>query len=1142
MINPAHDGRIVLCKNTLKSLRRNIGSSQEKMAFLCAEQGLCVSVASIKRAETSKNVLYRTARDIARFYDVELSELLDTNAASPSDFNPLKTYTTDTPAQERRSSNQSSALNITIKRNFVLLIFKFNAERLSTIQQAKIAAGINALINQYEAVKYSLKNTSEGKYSEKNSHHRTYFTFGSSSTQGNEIQRALHFSFNSLKLIKSISVKNTTANILLSCCETDDLIFHKEIHNTLTAISPKHQQQADIIFKQAPSNSVYIFDDLKGSIRENFNYQLVTEAISGQKIWQVIDPYENNDFNGPPYSTNNSSTCNFVGRKVEMMQFQAVLESAVEYNSTQLVYLMGPAGIGKSRLLSEYCRDIIKDNFTTHSVAIFNYHVEQKQQAIPQLIQSLLNITADSNPLSFEEIVKKTHFKWISESKHLPILYSLLNWPTPKPWTALLEAMTSERLFTAQHELIASIIKTKIKNNSQVLIFEDYHWADKNLRCHINKLISDLDSFPLVFLFTSRPSDTLSSLISENEAAGKANTIINLSPLSQKDATNLANSFSNIAPVYRQKCINKAQGNPLFLEQLLKDKHQTFDSSLPFSLQSLISARIDNMNQIDQFAIRAAAVIGPQFSLDLLRKLTEDPLYSASPLIHANIIHHTDNGYAFNHALIMEGIYLSLSEHDRNKLHYACSQWFHEDIVLQCHHLLKAKHPSAEKKIIPATNQLLQGFKFEQAKELINVGLKKYNNSNADILADLYEINADVNYRLGEIQQALKSYQDQLNHCSSPEKKADALIGIANCFNTLDQPEDAHSALDTAHQIAIEHDYVLALSRIYYLNGNFLFPKGKVEECFEHQKKSLHFARQANNIEMEARALGGLGDAAYAKGKMSSAHNYFSRCLGLCHQHDLKQVSAANLFMLGTVSIYHNQTQSALSVTEESILTADLVGHKRAKIVSHLTAGWILLDWLRLDEALEHIDTGLEIAKEIGAKRFVPFLLESKARYYFSYSEKDKALACIDTAIKEVNELDAHTFIGPWLLGTRATFTDDWRSAYQFLKSGVSFLEQGAIGHNHYRFYVAAIETSIKHRQYKHTLKYIDQLKKFTCNEETPWSNFYIHRAEFILKHIDSKINIDKPELNRLIDTAHKAKLLTALPALEDAFCDAPTL
>ncbi len=69
------DGRIKLNSLSLKKLRKLNGLSQEKLAELCRRKRLSISISSIKRAETGKWVLYRTAGALALFYQVTIDEL-----------------------------------------------------------------------------------------------------------------------------------------------------------------------------------------------------------------------------------------------------------------------------------------------------------------------------------------------------------------------------------------------------------------------------------------------------------------------------------------------------------------------------------------------------------------------------------------------------------------------------------------------------------------------------------------------------------------------------------------------------------------------------------------------------------------------------------------------------------------------------------------------------------------------------------------------------------------------------------------------------------------------------------------------------------------------------------------------------------
>lgn len=69
-------GRVFLVSEVLKDLRSQKLQSQEEMAFACSDQKIRVSIASIKRAETGKPVIYRVARELARYFDVPVQALI----------------------------------------------------------------------------------------------------------------------------------------------------------------------------------------------------------------------------------------------------------------------------------------------------------------------------------------------------------------------------------------------------------------------------------------------------------------------------------------------------------------------------------------------------------------------------------------------------------------------------------------------------------------------------------------------------------------------------------------------------------------------------------------------------------------------------------------------------------------------------------------------------------------------------------------------------------------------------------------------------------------------------------------------------------------------------------------------------------
>ena len=99
-------------------------------------------------------------------------------------------------------------------------------------------------------------------------------------------------------------------------------------------------------------------------------------------------------------------------------------------------------------------------------------------------------------------------------------------------------------------------------------------------------------------------------------------TVFDLAPLDRRDALALARAHFKSAPDLALRCVDRAQGNPLFLMQLLKS--DTDESAVPPTIQSAVLARLDRLSVGDKAALQAASVIGQRFGLDLLRHLIGD--------------------------------------------------------------------------------------------------------------------------------------------------------------------------------------------------------------------------------------------------------------------------------------------------------------------------------------------------------------------------------------------------------------------------------------------------------------------------------------------------------------------------------------
>ena len=202
-------------------------------------------------------------------------------------------------------------------------------------------------------------------------------------------------------------------------------------------------------------------------------------------------------------------------------------------------------------------------------------------------------------------------------------------------------------------------------------IVEDVHWADAITLAHLAALTKTVAECPALLVMTSRIEGDQLDQNWRSSTEGSPFITIDLGPLRKQDSIALISEFIDATDPLAESCLERAAGNPLFLEQLLRTAQEGSTASLPDSIQSLVLARIDRFEPEDKKALQAAAVIGQRFHADALSQLLGISNYDCGELANHNLIRPEGDGYLFAHALIQEGVYGSLLKRQRRGLRYS---------------------------------------------------------------------------------------------------------------------------------------------------------------------------------------------------------------------------------------------------------------------------------------------------------------------------------------------------------------------------------------------------------------------------------------------------------------------------------------
>ena len=312
-----------------------------------------------------------------------------------------------------------------------------------------------------------------------------------------------------------------------------------------------------------------------------------------------------------------------VGRANELRQFDAALADCVERDRGHVIFLRGEPGIGKTRLVEEFKAHAAARRVPCHTGFVLEATSGSDRDTIGAIVRSLLALDAAADaPARAARIDRAVADEWLEDSQRA-FLFDLLGLPQPSELAGIYDGMENDARIAGKLATVRRLVESASQARAVLVLVEDIHWADAALLPYLSAMAAATADHPVLLILTSRiEGDPLDS----NWRAGArsaALTTIDLSPLREDDALELALAALPKAAELARECVRRAEGNPLFLDQLLRNADQVAGDELPASVQSIVLARMDTLSAPDRSALQAASVLGQRFALDALQWLLD---------------------------------------------------------------------------------------------------------------------------------------------------------------------------------------------------------------------------------------------------------------------------------------------------------------------------------------------------------------------------------------------------------------------------------------------------------------------------------------------------------------------------------------
>lgn len=892
-------------------------------------------------------------------------------------------------------------------------------------------------------------------------------------------------------------------------------------------LSGRPTHEAHTLAARAQDGEVLISEDIRQSLGERVSTQRVGAALQAHS--EPVSAWSLNAFGVEAGTT----TQPFVGRRPEFAMILASLDRCTSSRHGRAIVIRGEAGIGKTRLVDAVRNAAIERGVGVHSAQIFDFGQSPGRRPITTLALSLLGIGADAPAAERKAAVHRMAALRGGNIDQIIFLSDLIDAPLDPELAALEKAMEVATRQRGRTLALAQIIEAAAQRSPQMLVVEDVHWADTDELARLGEIAAVVANCQILFIMTTRPEGDPISASWRARARGCPVTTVDLAPLAEDEAQELAAHYPELSSETIQECIVRAEGYPLFLDQLLRSA-SAGQRTLPGSVRSLVLARADSLSERDHLALEAAAVLGQRTELAIVRRMIQDEDYEPEKLIATTLVRSDSVELEFAHALFRDAIYESTLKSQRRNLHRTAAEWFaSRDLSLHAEHLAAADDDGAAAAYIQAAEAERTSLRYENALNLANkasaVAREPIMLHRTSVLL------GELLLHLGRTHDALAAYREALDFAIDQAGHGAAWFGVASALRVMDRHEEALDALERAQTALGETADAQMRARMSTLHGNLCFPLGRFDACLAAHQKAHEYAQEANTPLELSRALGGLGDAHYQRGNMLTARKYFAQCVSEARQHGLIGVLLANLPMLGITHVYCGETAAGRASLQEALEIARRVYDLRSELISVicLTSGLILEG--KNDERRNWAKQALQLAKQLGARRFHAECLGILASCMAATEGREEALRLVEEGLQLGREMGM-SYCGASLLGILARLTPDPAQRAAALTEGEALLAAGSVSHSYFEFYHHAMEVSIEQSAWQAARRYANALSAYTANEPLAPTDLQADRAQLLA---DVGENLITPRTRSDLETLrHRCSQMNAvalIPAIDAA-------
>jgi class 3 adenylate cyclase/tetratricopeptide (TPR) repeat protein len=708
-----------------------------------------------------------------------------------------------------------------------------------------------------------------------------------------------------------------------------------------------------------------------------------------------------------------------VGRQAEWEQLQAAM-SALPSGRGQIVSVIGEAGLGKSRLVTEM-REAERAVRWVEGRCL-SYTESVSYWPFQDLIRRLIGLRPDdSEQEAWNKLRAALEQRLAPEEVHenLPFLAGFLKLPLEGALLEQAHHLDAEALQRRTFIAIGMLIEAYVKAEPTplVLVLDDIHWLDQASQALLEHLMPLVNRVPLMLLLLYRPERAKACWQIHDKAAREfahCVTEVNLRPLAPEHSQRLLANLVGVGrwPTgVREVIVSHTEGNPLYVEEVLRAliDEQTLirgedglwqvrgdlgSIKVPDTLQGVMMTRLDRMEEPIRWTAQVASVVGRVFPFDILAHVhTEGDGQLNQHLValqQHEIVHETQRApelvYTFKHGMMQEVCYRSLLTRTRRLYHRRVAEYLESRqsrVEMESNYALIAQHafegqdwPRALRYQFLAGQQARQLYANHEALEHFEKALRSADNLDAGETAEQRQA---IHIAMGELLTITGQYEPAREHLgqalslTAPRDDRDGRACVCRWLARLHELSGEYApALDWVRQglEALAGRETAEAAELLLIAGLVHTRLGDYGEALKCCEDGLRIAQGLDKVSVLARAHNLLGvirlrsNGAQAIESFQQAFALYERAGDLAGQATSHNQIANACFSLG-------RWEEAEAHYCEARLIFDKLGDVYHRATTDNNLGGLMRNQGRLAEALMFYQEALHALEQIGGSRWV---------------------------------------------------------------------------------------------------------------------------------------------------------------------------